>query len=72
MELELTRRALVAAGLTDVTVRFARPDDPATPGAVVYAMAVGSACVIVERAGLLGPDHERIWGRRPDGHCLAK
>ena len=66
VQLELARRALVAAGFDDVTVRQARPDDPAPAGTTVYAAAVGPACLVLVSNG-----SEQILGRLPDGHCLA-
>jgi len=66
VQLELARRALVAAGFEDVTVRQARPDDPAPAGTTVYAAAVGPACIVLVEGG-----SEQILGRLPDGHCLA-
>ena len=66
VQLELARRALVAAGFDDVTVRQARPDDPAPAGATIYAAAVGPACIVLAEGG-----SDQILGRLPDGHCLA-
>jgi hypothetical protein len=66
VQLELARRALVAAGFEDVTVRQARPDDPAPAGTTIYAAAVGPACIVLVEGG-----SEQILGKLPDGHCLA-
>jgi hypothetical protein len=66
VQLELARRALVDAGFDDVTVRQARPDDPAPAGTVIYAAAVGPACIVLVSNG-----SEQILGKLPDGHCLA-
>ncbi len=71
MALELARRSLAQAGFDDVAVRRAGPDDPAPTDAVIYAAAVGPACVLVYQVGWTGPDGDGVVGRRPDGHCLA-
>ena len=64
-------RDLTEAGFTGVMVRRARPDDPARTDAVVYAAAVGAACILVYQVGWDGPGGERIVGKRSDGNCLA-
>jgi hypothetical protein len=71
VQLELSRRALAAAGFEDVTVRQARPDDPAPAGTVVYAAGIGPACIFIVRRTPNSAGTEQILGRLPDGHCLA-
>jgi hypothetical protein len=67
----VARRSLAAAGFDDVTVRMARPDDPAPAGSVIYAVAVGPACVLLDQTEPGPPGDEQIVGKRPDGNCLA-
>jgi hypothetical protein len=71
VQLEMSRRALAAAGFEDVTVRPARADDPAPAGTTVYAAGVGPACIVIARRAPNTAGTEQILGRLPDGHCLT-
>jgi hypothetical protein len=66
-------RALQAAGYRDVAVRMARPNDPARPGALVYAVAIGPACVVGGWGGSsdTGGEFQFVAGRLPGETCLA-
>ena len=63
------RAALHRAGFRTPLVRLARPEDPAPPGSVVYAVSAGQACVI----GYQGRQRAtaRAVGRLPSGSCLT-
>jgi hypothetical protein len=63
-------RALRAAGFSDVAARLARPDDPAPPGAVLFAVGDGPVCLVGYQTGTPDGGSERLTGRLPDGRCL--
>ncbi len=71
LDIDEARQRLMAAGFTDVTVHVARPDDPAPPGSVIYAVGVGPACVLLDQSSGRGPGGVQVVGKRPDGNCLA-
>jgi hypothetical protein len=62
------RRALLNARYADVTVRLARPDDPAPPGSLLWSVRIGPGCLI----GVDGPwsNGVRAESALPGGHCL--
>ncbi|MEU7908924.1 hypothetical protein [Actinoplanes sp. NPDC049118] len=65
------RNALSSAALPDSVVRLARGDDPAPPGALVYALLMGDGCV-VGYLDLASGDHEHeVAGLLPNGRCLS-
>jgi hypothetical protein len=72
-DVDQARRGLAAAGFTDATVRLARADDPAPPGAMLYAVPAGHACVL----GYEADRNEReygsymVVGRLPSGECFT-
>lgn len=70
-EVEQVRRALADAGYPDAVVRVARADDPAPQDAIVYAVAVGPACVIGHLDGFASDGLPSVEGRLPNGQCLA-
>ncbi|MEN3308256.1 MAG: hypothetical protein V7603_4458 [Micromonosporaceae bacterium] len=70
-DVEQVRQALLAAGFREVTVRLARPDDPAPVDAVLYAVAAGPACAVGSRQGSGGMGTGFVAGRLADGSCLA-
>jgi len=55
------RTWLVEAGHEGAVVRTTTVDDPAPAGSIVYAVRVGSACVVSFMAGFL--PYESWWGR---------
>ncbi|MEV0155966.1 hypothetical protein AB0H57_19790 [Micromonospora sp. NPDC050686] len=64
------RGSLRNAGLPEVTVRPAGPEDPAPRDAVIFAVPVGVACLL----GYVHPrrkgDETRVVGELPEGGCL--
>ncbi|GIF47509.1 hypothetical protein DFJ67_6986 [Asanoa ferruginea] len=70
-DLEQARLWLNRTGASATVARFARPEDPAPPGSVVYAARFGAACVVsyvVTVPNFNGPI--RVVGLLPDGSCL--
>jgi hypothetical protein len=63
------RRALSAAGLTQLAIRTARAHDPAPAGSLLIAVPAGRACVLVFHAG--SDMQSAVAGRLPDGTCLS-
>lgn len=62
-------RALRDAGFPNATVRMARPGDPAPVGSVLYAVPVGSACILGYDQG--GGGSVNVVGRLLGGRCLT-
>jgi hypothetical protein len=70
-DVETVRRALTEAGYNTVVVRLARDGDPARPGALIYAVQFGNACVMGHI--MPGPSGRDSWlaGQLKTGGCLA-
>ncbi|NJC72322.1 hypothetical protein HC031_21760 [Planosporangium thailandense] len=67
-DVEAVRWALAEAGYQNVVARIARPDDPAFPHTVIYAVATDGLCVVASiRGGHQGYTAE---GPYADGRCL--
>lgn len=70
-DLAAVRATLARQGFPDAVVRFARSDDPAPPGALLYAVRVESACVVGHLESVpSGPHQQVVLGLLPDGRCL--
>jgi hypothetical protein len=65
---EAVRRALAEAGYQNVVARLARPDDPARPNSVIYAVTADGLCVIGYTLG--GHQGYSTGGPYADGRCL--
>ncbi|WP_141910770.1 hypothetical protein [Micromonospora sp. A202] len=66
------RRALTAAGFTDIVVRPAGPADPAPRHAIVYAVRAGAGCVVGHLdGGGRSAGRPQAVGALPHGRCLA-
>jgi hypothetical protein len=72
-DVERARRALAGAGFTDAVVRLARADDPAPPGALLYAVSAGDACVLgyQQDGNGTGYGSHLVVGRLSTGECLV-
>lgn len=64
------RSALQRAGFSMPLVRLARPEDPAPPGGVVYAVSAGQACVVGYQGRQRGPTARAV-GWLQSGGCLT-
>jgi hypothetical protein len=69
-DVERIRQVLVDAGFADVVVRWRKPSDPGPPHSVVYAVPVGTGCVLgaVDAREVTAP---WVLGMLPGGRCLA-
>jgi hypothetical protein len=66
------RQALTTGGYPDAVVRLARDGDPSVPGALLYAVRVGDACVFGDVTPAPAERwHEWYAGLLPDGRCLT-
>ncbi|MFU8876019.1 hypothetical protein [Micromonospora sp. SL4-19] len=69
---EQVRQALTVAGFADVTVRTAGQADPAPRDTIVYAVPIGTGCVVGHLAASgQGAGQQGVLGTLPDGRCLA-
>ncbi|MDR6318756.1 hypothetical protein J3R03_002952 [Actinoplanes couchii] len=67
------QKNLADAGYGDALVRLARPNDPAPPSSLIYAVGVGDSCIIGHSELIpvdgRGPIDE-VTGKFPSGQCL--
>lgn len=71
-DVDMVRQVLHDEGFPDAIVRLARPDDPAPPGAIMYAATLpGGACIATYAEIGEGPHHVDISGPLLDGRCLT-
>ncbi|MET8832763.1 hypothetical protein ABZV78_02430 [Micromonospora sp. NPDC004540] len=67
------RRAITAAGYTDIVVRQAGSMDPAPRDTIVYAVRAGGGCVVGHlEAGGRGGGQRRVLGTLQNGQCLGE
>ncbi|GAA0430298.1 hypothetical protein Aca07nite_39030 [Actinoplanes capillaceus] len=72
-DVDMVRQELHDQGFPDALVRLARPNDPAPPGAIMYAVTLPSGACIATYAemGGEGPHSAGISGPLLDGRCLT-
>ncbi len=64
------RAWLVDAGHDNAVARIATEDDPAPAGSIVYAVRIGSACVVGHLSTSGSTARALVLGRLPNGDCL--
>jgi hypothetical protein len=64
------RTALARSGFPGATVRLARLTDPGPAGSLIFAVPIGSACVLGYQTPSSG-DTQYVVGPLPDNTCLA-
>jgi len=65
------RAWLVDAGHDDAVARVATADDPAPARSIVYAVRIGSACVVGHLSTAGSTARAYVVGKLPNGDCLA-
>ena len=63
---------LDGAGYPGSVVRVARPDDPAPVGSLLFAVPLGSDCVVGHLHMVAGGGAAVLVGQLPDGSCLSE
>jgi hypothetical protein len=64
-------QALLAAGYPGAVVRLAAAGAPVPPGALLYAVPVGNACIIGYENSQAGSGSQAVVGTLPDHSCLS-